>query len=922
MNALCLGLLALAASAQCKHIIDLAGQAWTLTDGQGNISVRGIVPSHSHLDLFAAGVIGDPLSGDNDILEAWVATSNWTYTSHSISNLKANTSTYLVFEGIDTFATISLCNTTVSTVNNQFRQWIFDVTSILASCPTIIPTLSLAFTAAPTEAAYLGNPNISDASCIACFEGAYFYPGREFIRKEQSDFGWDWAPAFSPTGIWQPAYVVQLASVGDIYVTNSMVDIYRQGQLNNIPPDQTQPWVVNASIDYIGTLPAGATLQASIAGLYSGPLTGVTVTDETITGSVILKGSPKLWWPAGYGTQTLYEMTIEIVSSEATVFASVPKRVGFRTIVLNQNPVSPAQEALGIAPGANWHFEINGHEFFAKGSNIVPPDAFWPRVTRRDFQTLFETAIAGNQNFLRVWASGAYLPDYAYDLADEMGLLLWSELEFSDALYPIAGPFVENVLAEVTYQVRRINHHPSLAVWCGNNEVELLLADIWGASPPDIVLQNYEGLFLDSLLHAVWDQTRAISYTPSSVTNGWISLDHSAAVPMMERYSNFTAGSIYGNTDYYDYDADVAFNLSTYPVGRFAAEFGFHSQPSYETYAAVLPASELSFNSSSILSRNHHYPFNASLFISSYSEPPAPQNSTARSLAGMGEMSQAAEMWLPSTAKTDSVANFKAQIYATQIFQSEFYRSEIAFYRRGSGLPERTLGSLYWMLNDIWAAPTWASVEKGGRWKMLHYGTKDIYEPVIIAPYYDAGTGDVQVWVTSDLWSSIQGTAQVQWYNWAGQPLGNGTADLKAPVAVGKVNSTKVFEFNTNNISFPLTDAVAILSVTANGGGKTHTHTHRFVAQSLATPALVANIPNPHITVTHVGNTFTVQSKTLAAFVWLEHPAGISGYFSDNGFWMLPGQRTVTFTVQHDTTSGKWASGVHVSSLWTLTNST
>ena len=120
--------------------------------------------------------------------------------------------------------------------------------------------------------------------------------------------------------------------------------------------------------------------------------------------------------------------------------------------------------------------------------------------------------------------------------------------EFSDALYPIAGPFVENVLAEVTYQVRRINHHPSLAVWCGSNEIELFLADIWGASPPDAVLQNYEGLFLDSLLHAVWDQTRAISYMPSSVTNGWISLDHSAAVPMVERYLNFTAGSIYGDT--------------------------------------------------------------------------------------------------------------------------------------------------------------------------------------------------------------------------------------------------------------------------------------------------------------------------------------------------------------------------------------
>ncbi|KZP21483.1 glycoside hydrolase family 2 protein [Athelia psychrophila] len=926
MAGLLFSLVALAVSVQCKNIIDLTGNSWTLTDQQGNVSIPGSVPSYSQLDLFAAGVIGDPLVGDNDVFDNWVGTSNWTYTSHPIAGLKHNTSTYLVFEGIDTFATISFCNTTVAAVNNQFRQWIFDVTSILASCPTPNPVLSLAFTAAPIEAAYLGNPNVTETSCLACLEVAYYYPGREFIRKQQSDFGWDWSPAFSPTGIWQPAYIVQLAPVSDIYVTNSMVDIYRQGQLNNIPPDQTQPWIVNASIDYIGELPKGATLKATIldpsgAPLVSGPLVGVTIANGTITGSVTVKGSPKLWWPIGYGAQTLYSMTLEIVASH-TVLASVPKRVGFRTIVLNQSPISPAQEALGIAPGANWHFEINGNEIFAKGSNMVPPDPFWTRVTKADFQTLFETAVAGNQNMLRVWASGAYLPDYAYDLADEMGLMLWTELQFSDATYPIAGPFVENVLAEAAYQVRRLNHHPSLAVWCGNNEIEVGLADIGGANPPPALVELYEGLFLDSLLHAVWDQTRSISYTPSSVTNGYLSLDHSAALPMVERYENLTAGSVYGDTDYYDYDADIAFNLSTYPVGRFAAEFGFHSQPSYETYAAVLPASELSFNSSSILARNHHYPVNVTTFFSSYSDPPMPGNRTDRSLQGMGEMSTAAEMWLPSVAKKDPTSNFKAQIYATQIFQSEFYRSQIAFYRRGSGLPQRTLGSLYWMLNDIWAAPTWASVEYGGRWKMLHYGTKDIYEPVIIAPYHDAGTGDVQVWVTSDLWSPVKGTAQIQWYNWAGEALGNGTANMKAPLTVGKVNSTKVFEFNTFNITFPLTDAVAVLTVAVSGGGKSYTHTHRFYAQSLATPEVVSNIQNPNITVTHSGtNTFIVESKTLAAFVWLDLPAGVTGYFSDNGFWMLPGKKTVSFTVQHDTTAGKWSKSVTVDSLWTLATS-
>lgn len=286
-------------------------------------------------------------------------------------------------------------------------------------------------------------------------------------------------------------------------------------------------------------------------------------------------------------------------------------------------------------------------------------------------------------------------------------------------------------------------------------------------------------------------------------------------------------------------------------------------------------------------------------------------------------MTQAADMWLPSVVKSDSDANFKAQIYATQIFQSEFYRSQIAFYRRGSGLPQRTLGSLYWMLNDIWAAPTWSSMDKGGRWKMLHYGSKDLYEPVIIAPYYDAGTGNVQIWVTSDLWNAVEGTAEVRWYDWAGEVLGNGTADMTGDVKVGRVNSTKVFEFNTGNITFPLQNAVAILNVSVNAEGKTHTHTNRFFALSLATPEVIANIKNPNVTVTSSGSSsFVVESKALAAFVWLNSPAGVTGYFSDNGFWMLPGKKRVNFTAQNDTTDGKWASGVTVDSLWTLTTST
>ncbi|KZP11220.1 glycoside hydrolase family 2 protein [Athelia psychrophila] len=922
-------LLALGAAAATTIDLTTPALKWTLTNGQGNVSVPAAVPSHAQLDLFAAGVVGDPLLGENNVHDNWVGTSNWTYTSAPIAGLAVpgGTTSYLIFDGLDTFAAVSLCNTSVASVNNQFRRWSFDVSGILAGAGCAQPVLEVAFTNAPAMAQYLADPAVPEASCAACFEAAYYYPGREFMRKEQSDFGWDWAPALSPTGIWLPARIVQLASA-DIHVQASTADVYRLGQQNNLPPSQSAPFVVNASIDYLGALPAGATLHASITGargqaLWSGALGNVTLGNGTIGGHTVLEGkSPALWWPVGYGAQALYNLTLSIiVPSSPSALASASKRIGFRTLILNQTPVSAAQLATGIAPGNNWHFEVNGRAVWAKGSNLVPLDAFWPRVTAGDFQELFEMAVAGNQNMLRVWASGAYLPDAAYDLADELGLMLWSELQFSDALYPTAPAFVANVLAETSQQVRRINHHPSLALWAGNNEIEYGLLRL-GTNAPVALTEQYGGLFVQTLLQAVWAETRSVSYSPSSTTNGYQELDWAAGL-MVERLGNVTEGSIYGSTDYYDYDATIAFNLSTYPVGRFANEFGFHSQPSYQTYAAALPPADLAFNSSGVLSRNHHYPINLTSFFSSFSSPAPPQNRTARSLQGMGELSTAAEHWLPTPRNADATQLFKAQILATQIFQAEFYRAQIAFYRRGSGRPERTMGSLYWMLNDIWAAPTWAGIERGGRWKMLHYGAKDVYAPVVVAPYYDAGTGAVEVWVTSDLWDAVAGTATVQWYDWAGRSLGGGKADLRAAVEVGAVNSTRVFAFNTADVTaFDLNTAVAVLSVEVAGGGAAYAHTHRFVAPPLSDPAVVGALVDPRLRLRHAGGSaFVVEAAALAAFVWLDHPAGVRGYWSDNGFWMLPGARTVTFTVLEDSTGGGWADEVVVDSLWTLASS-
>ena len=213
-------------------------------------------------------------------------------------------------------------------------------------------------------------------------EIVYEFPNRQFIRKEQSDFGWDWGPAFAPAGIWQPAYVLQLASPpnasSEVYVRNSDFDISRVGQMNNIPPDQSAPWFLNASLEVLGTLPLDAALQYTIVNsttnetVSSGLLKNLTSSNSVITGTVVLDPSLyKLWWPYGLGPQNLYNLTVSIVDSSDKILASVNKRTGFRTIVsaarmstiqynskisqvLNMQVISDEQIAQGIAPGNNW----------------------------------------------------------------------------------------------------------------------------------------------------------------------------------------------------------------------------------------------------------------------------------------------------------------------------------------------------------------------------------------------------------------------------------------------------------------------------------------------------------------------------------------------------------------------------------------
>ncbi|KAJ5129510.1 uncharacterized protein N7515_005549 [Penicillium bovifimosum] len=917
-----------------QTVLDLNSDGWTVSSKALNISVPGRVPSQVHLDLLAANVIGNATlpyvvcyHGLNDFNLRWVADSNWTYTSKPIEGLKPKSkSSWLVFNGLDTFATIKFCDQFIGTTDNQFRQYTFDISDALKHCKGS-PTISLEFGSA-TKIANDIAADPKSQTWPAGVQGIFEFPNRWFIRKEQSDFGWDWGPAFSPAGPWQNIYIAQFEGEGDAYVLNTDIDIYRKGQINHLAPDQTQPWIVNASIDYLGSLPKNPSMAIEIKELESGKLLKsesidkVVLSGNTVIGTVIVDAdAPNLWWPAGMGKQSLYNITVKVQSKDRDL-ASVTKRSGFRTIFLNRSNITEEQLAQGIAPGANWHFEVNGREFYAKGSNLIPPDAFWPRVTEAKMQRLFDAVVAGNQNMLRVWASGSYLPDFMYDLADERGILLWSEFQFSDALYPTDQPFLDNVAAEVVYNVRRVNHHPSLALWAGGNELESLMLPMAKDADPEsypALVGDYEHLFISLILPLVYENSRSISYMPSSTNNGFLEVDLSAPVPMTERYDNGTdaKGHYYGDADFYNYDSSTAFDFSGYPVNRFTNEFGYHSMPSLQTWRQAVDDEDLDFNSSTILLRNHHYPAGG----------PDTHN-FKNTTKGMDEMTTAVKRYYPAPSKADPIGNFSAWCHATQLFQADMYKSEIQFYRRGSGMPERQLGALYWQLEDIWQAPTWAGIEYDGRWKVLHYTARDIFKPIIVSPFMDTKTGVLSVYVTSDLWEVAHGTVNLTWTDLSGTPItDNAGTPMTSQFSVGALNTTRIYETNVTNL--PLDnpqDAILVMDITAQGhlpNAESKTPT-TFTHRNQFTPAFAKDLElrDPQLKLSHdsQAGTFTVEASAVSLYTWLDYPAGVVGYFEDNAFTLLPGEkRTLRFVVQKDETGGKWVDGVSVRSLWDQT---
>ena len=492
----------------------LDGDDWTVRNVNGSITIPATVPGVIHLDLLRANLIDEPYYRFNEANYRWIVYEPyWSFTKLFTPN--ATLFDYdvleLAFDGIDTVADVYLNGRLLDRSANQFRRLV-----ILLDDMLVRQTNNLTVTIA-SPVLYAQQYNASYPYYLPVSDPASEIPYRNFIRKAQSAFGWDWGGGFAPSGIWKH---VELRAYNEAVLVDAT---FVATPMN----DSSQPnaWLVNVTaylrVSWSG--PFSAILTTTVAGAKgstqpqlippSNPFDGDSLTVVSILSVV---HNPSLWWPVGYGNATLYSLTIAYTGP--TTSDTLTRTVGFRTIRVVREQI-PADQ-----PGRSMFFQVNGVPVYAKGSNLVPFDSFNPRVTAANITRMLDSALASHQNIIRIWGGGIFQADAVYDYADSHGILVWQEFLFACAMYPVDDWFLRSVREEVSQAVRRLVGHASLAIFGGNNENEAMLN--WQPETQGVYRDRYvvdeSKLYVDTVRDALVREVgaEAIEFQSSSPSNG------------------------------------------------------------------------------------------------------------------------------------------------------------------------------------------------------------------------------------------------------------------------------------------------------------------------------------------------------------------------------------------------------------------
>jgi beta-mannosidase len=533
------------------------------------------VPGCVHTDLLRAGKIPDPFYGTNEKALQWIEHTDWEYRSTFAADaaLLRRERIEIVFQGLDTFADVSVNGVRVLSADNMFRSWRADIKPrVVAGTNTVL--VHFRSPIAATKPAYdrLGYtlPAVNDQAPEMV---------SMFARKAPYHYGWDWGPRFVTSGIWRPATIEawDVARLDEVQVYQRALDDAR------------------ARLEVAAVVTAAHAGHARVTvGLPGGPALGtadkVLVHGRNEVRLEVVIDKPERWWPNGLGAQKLYTLETSLAVDGVTR-GRRQTRIGLRTLeVVNRHD----------AGGKTFTVVVNGAPVFMKGANWIPADSFVTRVTEEKYRSLLQAAASANMNMVRVWGGGIYEDERFYALCDELGLLVWQDFMFACSMYPGDAPFVENVRQEAIENVRRLRNHPSLALWAGNNEVEAAWQQ-WGwparfhlgKAAQATIWNDYKRVFHEVLPRVVAAEDPGRFYTRSTP-----SANEDGVAP----------GKMgWGDMHYWGvWHAEAPYEAYAGNVSRFMSEYGFQSFPTLPSVARYAPPSEWRIDSPVMLSHQRH----------------------------------------------------------------------------------------------------------------------------------------------------------------------------------------------------------------------------------------------------------------------------------------------------------------------------
>ncbi|TGE05222.1 beta-mannosidase [Hymenobacter fodinae] len=803
--------------------------------GQGNWA-PATVPGCVHTDLLATKQIEDPLYRNNELKQQWISKTDWEYeTTFTVpAATLQRTNLELVFKGLDTYADVTLNGVAILHTDNMFREWRANVKSRLTTGEN---RLHIRFRSPLNEVAglpakygynlYAGNDEQSMG-----FVGETGPVLSPYTRKAPYQYGWDWGPRFVTSGIWQPVQLEawDAAKLTDLHVVQRHIS--------------QQSAQLGLEVEYEATASA-AKQQATLViettgpnGQAVGPRVEQQVTLQpnrhTLTAELQLP-NPQLWYPAGYGPQALYSFRAQLLQNGRPLDEATT-RTGLRTIQLRRERDQY---------GKSFEFVVNGIPIFIKGVNWIPADIFPNRVTPTRYRQLLQAAKDCNMNMLRVWGGGIYENQYFYDTCDELGLLVWQDFMFACSFYPGNQEFMDNVRAEATYQVRRLRNHPGLAIWVGNNENEIAWQQ-WGipekmGSHKLEVWSNYLKLYRDLLPTVLQEQDPSRPYMSSS--------------PSAE-FEDMAGSQTNGDMHYWDVWGGTA-PISDYEkqVPRFMSEYGFQSFPELKSVKQF--TTEADWDILSPVMKQHQ-----------------------RSAAGNPRLIE----YLRRDYKEPK--NFESFLYVSQVLQAQAIKLAAEHLRRSR---PRTMGSMYWQLNDCWGVASWSSIDYYGRWKALQYYAKRFYASVLVSLHEE--DNNVRFYVVSDRTTATPGQLQVHLQDFTGRTLFSQSQTLQ----IEPLTSRAYLDIPRTKLLGKHDPKQVVLSCELRTNGEVvSSNTHYFVSpKDLKLPQSKVQADWQQTT----DSTFqvTLQSKNLARAVMLTLPEA-EGFFTDNYFDLLPNQKkTLTF---------------------------